>query len=60
MAQAAGLCLFSFARYRQWNVRNCVKFLMPGGPLKICKKLIVPDGREKIERSENYATGREN
>ena len=56
MAQAVGLYLFSFPRYRQWNVRNRVKFLIPG-PLKICKKSIVPYGREKIQY---YVTGREN
>ena len=56
MAQAVGLYLFPFSRYRQWNVRNRVKFLIPG-PLKICKKSIVPYGREKIQY---YVTGREN
>ena len=56
MAQAAGLNLFSFPRYRQGNVRNRVKFLIPG-PLKICEKSIVPYGREKIQY---YVTGREN
>ena len=38
MAHAAGLYLFSFPRYRQGNVRNRVKFLIPG-PLKICEKI---------------------
>ena len=52
MAQAAGLYLFPLSRYRQWNVRNRVKFLVPG-PLKICKKSIVPYGREKINVSRN-------
>ena len=47
MAQAAGLYLFSFPRYRQLNVRSRVKFLMMGGPLKTCP--IVPYGREKIQ-----------
>ena len=56
MAQAAGLYLFSLQRYRQWDVRNRVNFLIPG-PLKICKKSIVPYGREKIQY---YVTGREN
>ena len=56
MAQAAGLYLFWFPKYRQGNVRNRVKFLIPG-PLKIVKKLILPNGREKIQ---NYVTGREN
>ena len=56
MAQPAGLYLLPFLRYRQWNVRNRVKFLIPG-PLKICKKSIVPTGREKIQDS---VTGREN
>ena len=56
MAQAAGLYLFSLQRYRQWDVRNRVNFLIPG-PLKICKKSIVPYGREKIQY---YVTEREN
>ena len=56
IAHAAGLYLLPFSRYRQWNVRNRVKFLIPG-PLKICKKSIVPYGREKIQ---HYVTGREN
>ena len=56
MAQAAGLYLFPFSRYRQWNVRNRLKFLIPGH-LKICKKSIVPYGREKIQ---HYVKGREN
>ena len=38
------------------RVRNRVKFLIPG-PLKICEKLILPNGREKIQY---YVTGREN
>ena len=46
MAQAAGLYLFPFSTYRQGNVRNLVKFLIPG-PSKICKKSIVPYGPEK-------------
>ena len=56
MAQELGLYLFSYPRYRQWNVRNLVKFLIPG-PLKIFKKSIVPYGREKIQC---YVTEREN
>ena len=56
MAQAAGLYLLPFPRYRQWNVRIRVKFLIPG-TFKICKKSIVPCGREKIQY---YVTGREN
>ena len=56
MAQAARLYLFPFPRYRQGNVRNRVKFLIPG-PLKICKKSIVPYGREKVQY---YVTGRDN
>ena len=52
MAQAAGLYIFSFPRYRKWNVRNRVKFLIPG-PLKICKKSIVPYGREKTSVLRN-------
>ena len=56
MAQAVGLHLFSFPRYRQWNFRNREKFLIPG-PLKISKKSIVPCGHEKIQ---HYVTGREN
>ena len=54
MAQAAGLYLFSFPRYRQLNVRSRVKFLMPGGLRKFAKKPIVPYGREKIRY---YAIG---
>ena len=38
MAQAVGLYLYSFPSYRKLNVRSRVKFLMPGGPLKICEK----------------------
>ena len=56
MAQAVGLYLFSFPRYREWNVRNRVKFLIPGN-LKIFKKSTVPYGCEKIQY---YITGREN
>ena len=56
MAQAAGLYLLPFPRYRQWNVRNRLKFLIPGH-LKICKKSIVKYGREKIQ---HYVKGREN
>ena len=56
IAKDAGLYLLPLSRYHQWNVRNRVKFLIPG-PLKICKKSIVPYGREKIQY---YVTGREN
>ena len=56
MAQATGLYLFPFSKYRQVNVRSLVKFLIPG-PSKICKKSIVPYGRNKIQQ---YITGREN
>ena len=67
MAQAAGLYLHPFPRYRQWNDRNRLKFLIPG-PLKICKKSIVPYEnsalREKIRkfssRLRNIRNGREN
>ena len=56
MAQAAGLYLHPFPRYRQWNDRNRLKFLIPG-PLKICKKSIVLYVCEKIQY---YVKGREN
>ena len=48
MAQAAGLYLFPFSRNRQVERSESGEIFNTPGPLKICKKSIVPYGREKI------------
>ena len=53
MAQAAGLHLLPFPRYRKMELSESGEIFNTPGPLKICKKSIVPYGREKINVLRN-------